>query len=197
MRNTRTDTTDHLIDGSLPESSDALLAELASLGIETSTTEHAPMFTVEDSKALRVTPGGMGDIKNLFLRNKKGQMWLISCHEDRNVDLKILAKALGGGRFSFASESRMMQYLGIRPGSVSPFALVNDITGAVRFVIDYALTQTEVIYLHPLVNTRTTTIATSDLLTYCARTGHKAEIIAFGEDGVHCTLMEHEGTDHV
>ena len=197
MRNTCTDTTGHLIDGSLPKSSKALLAELASLGIETSTTEHAPMFTVEDSKTLRVTPGGMGDIKNLFLRNKKGQMWLVSCHEDRNVDLKMLAKALGAGRFSFASEARMMQYLGIKPGSVSPFALVNDITSAVRFVIDSVLTQTEVIYLHPLVNTRTTTIATSDLLAYCARTGHKAEIITFGEDDVHCTLMEHEGTDHV
>ena len=181
----------------MPKSSKALLAELASLGIETSTTEHAPMFTVEDSKTLRVTPGGMGDIKNLFLRNKKGQMWLVSCHEDRNVDLKMLAKALGAGRFSFASEARMMQYLGIKPGSVSPFALVNDITSAVRFVIDSVLTQTEVIYLHPLVNTRTTTIATSDLLAYCARTGHKAEIITFEEDGVHCTLMEHEGTDHV
>ena len=155
------------------------------------------MFTVEDSKTLRVTPGGMGDIKNLFLRNKKGQMWLVSCHEDRNVDLKMLAKALGAGRFSFASEARMMQYLGIKPGSVSPFALVNDITSAVRFVIDSVLTQTEVIYLHPLVNTRTTTIATSDLLAYCARIGHKAEIITFEEDGVHCTLMEHEGTDHV
>ena len=186
-----------MIDGSLPKGSDALLAELASLGIETSTTEHAPMFTVEDSKALRVTPGGMGDIKNLFLRNKKGQMWLVSCHEDRAVDLKMLAKALGAGRFSFASEVRMMRYLGIKPGSVSPFALVNDITGAVRFVIDSVLTQTEVIYLHPLVNTRTTTIATSDLLTYCTHTGHKAQIITFGEDGVHCTLMEHEGTDHV
>ena len=197
MQNTCTDTTGHLIDGSLPKSSKALLAELASLGIETSTTEHAPMFTVEDSKTLRVTPGGMGDIKNLFLRNKKGQMWLVSCHEDRNVDLKMLAKALGAGRFSFASEARMMQYLGIKPGSVSPFALVNDITSAVRFVIDSVLTQTEVIYLHPLVNTRTTTIATSDLLAYCARTGHKAEIITFGEDGVHCTLMEHEGNDHV
>jgi len=197
LQNTCTDTTGHLIDGSLPKSSKALLAELASLGIETSTTEHAPMFTVEDSKTLRVTPGGMGDIKNLFLRNKKGQMWLVSCHEDRNVDLKMLAKALGAGRFSFASEARMMQYLGIKPGSVSPFALVNDITSAVRFVIDSVLTQTEVIYLHPLVNTRTTTIATSDLLAYCARTGHKAEIITFGEDGVHCTLMEHEGNDHV
>ena len=70
------------------------------------------MFTVEDSKTLRVSPGGQGDIKNLFLRNKKGQMWLVSCHEDRKVDLKTLAKALGAGRFSFASETRMMQYLG-------------------------------------------------------------------------------------
>jgi Ala-tRNA(Pro) deacylase len=197
LRNTCFNTPDRLIDGSLPENSDVLLAELAALGIETSTTEHAPMFTVEDSKTLRVTPEGQGDIKNLFLRNKKGQMWLVSCHEDRQVDLKTLAKVLGAGRFSFASETRMMQYLGIRPGSVSPFALVNDRTGAVRFVIDYALIQTEVIYLHPLVNTRTTTIATSDLLAYCARTGHEAKIITFGEDGVDCTLMEHEGTKHV
>jgi len=189
--------TDRLIDGSLPKSSDALLDELASLGIEAATAEHAPMFTVEDSKTLRVNPGGQGDIKNLFLRNKKGQMWLVSCHEDRKVNLKMLAKALGAGRFSFASEARMMQYLGIRPGSVSPLALVNDRTGAVGFVIDHALTQTEVIYLHPLVNTRTTTMATSDLLAYCARIGHAAKIITFGEDGVHCKLTEHDETDHV
>lgn len=154
------------------------------------------MFTVEDSKTLRVSPGGQGDIKNLFLRNKKGQMWLVSCHEDRKVDLKTLAKALGAGRFSFASETRMMQYLGIRPGSVSPLALVNDKTGAVSFVVDHALTQAEVIYLHPLVNTRTTTMATSDLLTYCAHIGHAAKIITFGEDGVHCKLTEHDETDH-
>ena len=93
--------TDRLIDGSLPKSSDALLDELASLGIETETTEHAPMFTVEDSKTLRVSPGGQGDIKNLFLRNKKGQMWLVSCHEDRKINLKMLAKSLGAGRFLF------------------------------------------------------------------------------------------------
>ena len=90
-----------------------------------------------------------------------------------------------------------MQYLGIRPGSVSPLALVNDRTDAVGFVIDHALTQTEVIYLHPLVNTRTTTMATSDLLAYCARIGHAAKIITFGEDGVHCKLTEHDETDHV
>lgn len=196
MINAYADVTDRLIDGSLPKSSDVLLDELASLGIEAATTEHAPIFTVEDSKTLRVSPGGQGDIKNLFLRNKKGQMWLVSCHEDRKVDLKTLAKALGAGRFSFASETRMMQYLGIRPGSVSPLALVNDKTGAVSFVIDHALTQAEVIYLHPLVNTRTTTMATSDLLTYCARIGHPAKIITFGEDGVHCKLTEHDETYH-
>ena len=196
MINAYADVTDRLIDGSLPKGSDVLLDELASLGIEAATTEHAPMFTVEDSKTLRVSPGGQGDIKNLFLRNKKGQMWLGSCHEDRKVDLKTLAKALGAGRFSFASETRMMQYLGIRPGSVSPLALVNDKTGAVSFVVDHALTQAEVIYLHPLVNTRTTTMATSDLLTYCAHIGHAAKIITFGEDGVHCKLTEHDETDH-
>ena len=91
----------------------------------------------------------------------------------------------------------MMEYLGIQPGSVSPLALVNDRTRSVRFVIDHKLTQTDVIYLHPLVNTRTTTMATVDLLAYCAQTGHPANIITFAEDGVHCTLMETDETNHV
>ncbi|HCX86482.1 MAG TPA: prolyl-tRNA synthetase associated domain-containing protein [Gammaproteobacteria bacterium] len=194
--NACTDVPDRLIDGSRPKRSDALLDELASLGINAPTTEHAPMFTVEDSKTLRVTPGGQGDIKNLFLRNQKGRMWLVSCHEDRNVDLKVLAKALGAGRFSFASETRLMQYLGVTPGAVSPLALVNDKTGAVQFMVDRALTQTEVIYLHPLINTRTTTMATSDLLAYCAAIAHQAKIITFEEGSVHCKLTEHDETDH-
>lgn len=197
MQNSNNGIPDRLADGSAPTDSDSLLQQLASLGIDAPTIEHPPMFTVEDSKALRVTPGGQGDIKNLFLRNKKGRMWLVSCHEDREVDLKALAKALGAGRFSFASEARMMAYLGIKPGSVSPLALVNDRTRAVRFAIDRDLMKTEVIYLHPLVNTRTTTIATDDLLAYCAKTGHPADIITFAEDGLHCAFVEHDKTDHV
>ena len=91
----------------------------------------------------------------------------------------------------------MMEYLGIKPGSVSPLALVNDRTRSVRFVIDQELTQTDVIYLHPLVNTRTTTMVTADLLAYCAQTGHPADIITFAEDGVHWTLTETDENENV
>ena len=177
---------DRLADGSAPMTADALLAKLQSLGIKAPTVEHPPMYTVEDSKALRVTPGGGGDIKNLFLRNKKGQMWLISCQEDRRIDLKALATTLSAGRFSFASPERLMHYLGVTAGSVSPLALVNDRNRVVTFVMDHALTLAERIYLHPLENTRTTTMAAPDLLAFAAETGHPPRFITFTEDGVHC-----------
>ncbi len=175
-----------LADGSAPMTAEALLDQLRSLGISVPTIDHSPMFTVKDSKAMRVTPGGAGDIKNLFVRNKKGQMWLITCQEDRQIDLKALATALGAGRFSFASHQRLMLYLGVTPGAVSPLALVNDRQQSVTFVIDNALLACGAIYLHPLDNTRTTTMATCDLLDFIAQTGHPAQTITFDSDGVHC-----------
>jgi Ala-tRNA(Pro) deacylase len=175
-----------LADGSAPMTAEALLDQLRSLGISVPTIDHSPMFTVKDSKAMRVTPGGAGDIKNLFVRNKKGQMWLITCQEDRQIDLKALATALGAGRFSFASHQRLMLYLGVAPGAVSPLALVNDRQQSVTFVIDNALLACGAIYLHPLDNTRTTTMATCDLLDFIAQTGHPAQTITFDSDGVHC-----------
>jgi Ala-tRNA(Pro) deacylase len=165
---------------------EALLDQLRSLGISVPTIDHSPMFTVKDSKAMRVTPGGAGDIKNLFVRNKKGQMWLITCQEDRQIDLKALATALGAGRFSFASHQRLMLYLGVAPGAVSPLALVNDRQQSVTFVIDNALLACGAIYLHPLDNTRTTTMTSCDLLDFIAQTGHPAQTITFDSDGVHC-----------
>ena len=135
---------------------------------------------------MRVTPGGAGDIKNLFVRNKKGQMWLITCQEDRQINLKALAKALNAGRFSFASHQRLMLYLGVAPGAVSPLALINDRHRSVTFVIDNALLACETIYLHPLDNTRTTAMATCDLMGFIAQTGHPPNTITFDSDGVHC-----------
>ncbi|MGE4636173.1 MAG: prolyl-tRNA synthetase associated domain-containing protein [Arenicellales bacterium] len=175
-----------LADGSAPMTAEALLDQLRLLGISVPTIEHPPMVTVKDSKAMRVTPVGAGDIKNLFVRNKKGQMWLITCQEDRQIDLKALAKALGAGRFSFASHQRLMLYLGVAPGAVSPLALINDRQRSVTFVIDNALLACETIYLHPLDNTRTSTMTTCDLLDFIAQTGHPAYTITFDTDGVHC-----------
>lgn len=175
-----------LVDGSPPMTSDALLEKLRRDGFDCPTVEHPPMFTVEDSKSLRVTPEGRGDIKNLFLRNKKGQMWLVSCHEDRLIDLKRLAAGLGAGRFSFCSEQRLMHYLGVTPGSVSPLALINDTSRVVKFFIDRALLEVAEIYLHPLINTRTTTIRTADLLSFAISSGHPPGVLTFLEDRVDC-----------
>ena len=175
-----------LADGSAPMTAEALLDQLRSFGISVPTIEHPPMVTVKDSKAMRVTAGGAGDIKNLFVRNKKGQMWLITCQEDRQIDLKVLATALGAGRFSFASHQRLMLYLGVAPGAVSPLALINDRQRSVTFVIDNALLGCETIYLHPLDNTRTTTMTSCDLMDFIAQTGHPAHTVTFDSDGVHC-----------
>lgn len=168
-----------LIDGSTPMSSNQILEKLTGLGIDCTTIDHPPMFSVSDSKSLRATPQGQGDLKNLFLKNKKGQMWLVSCHEDQKVDLKALARGLSAGRFSFGSEQRLMEYLGVRPGSVSPLALINDRGCAVKFIIDSNLVKTENLYVHPLINTRTTTIRSKDLLMFASHIDHPVHVLDF------------------
>ena len=165
-----------LADGSAPTTPEALLERLAALGIETRTVAHEPLFTVEQSKALRgQLPGG--HTKNLFLRNKKGRMWLVTCLEDRQVDLKALAAALEGGRFSFGSAERLMANLGVIPGAVTPFAVTNDAGGAVQMVLDKALLDHDPLNFHPLDNARTTAIAPGDLLRFLEAVGHPPLIL--------------------
>lgn len=148
-----------------------LIALLAELDIEQRSHDHPPMYTVADSKAHRQTgPGGY--TKNLFLRNKKGDMWLVTCQEDRELELKSLGTLLAAGRLSFASRERLMQFLGITPGAVSPFSLINDHSKAVRFAIDRTLLDCPVIHLHPLVNTITTSVSPKGLEKFLEYTGH-------------------------
>ena len=148
-----------------------LFARLEALGIAHPTVEHPPVFTVEEAKALRGNLPGH-HIKNLFLRNKKEEMWLVVALEDRAIDLKRLGEALGAGRLSFGSPERLRRVLGVEPGSVTPFALVNDETQVVRLALDRGLTEGGPINAHPLVNTMTTAIASADLLRLFAATGH-------------------------
>lgn len=148
-----------------------LFAKLEALGIAQHTVEHPPVFTVEEAKALRGNLPGH-HIKNLFLRNKKEEMWLVVALEDRAVDLKRLGEALGAGRLSFGSPERLRRVLGVEPGSVTPFALVNDETQVVRLALDRGLTEGGPINAHPLVNTMTTAIASADLLRLFEATGH-------------------------
>ena len=119
-------------------------------------------------------------MKNLFLRNKKGAMWLIVAEEDRPIDLKALGEQIGAGRVSFGSPDRLMQYLGVLPGSVTPFGVINDKAGEVQVVLDQALLAHDPINVHPLTNDRTTAISPKDLLTFLDATGHKPQIIDLG-----------------
>ena len=148
-----------------------LFAKLEALGIAQHTVEHPPVFTVEEAKALRGNLPGH-HIKNLFLRNKKEEMWLVVALEDRAIDLKRLGEALGAGRLSFGSPERLRRVLGVEPGSVTPFALVNDEARVVRLALDRGLTEGGPINAHPLVNTMTTAIASADLLRLFEATGH-------------------------
>jgi Ala-tRNA(Pro) deacylase len=162
-----------------PATPEALFARLESLGIPARTVSHPPVFTVEEAKALRgQLPGG--HVKNLFLRNKKGEMWLVVAEEDRKLDLKALAERLGAGRVSFGSAERLMQYLGVIPGAVTPFGLVNDRKAEVRVVIDKALLAHDPINVHPLVNDKTTAIAPGDLLKFLESCGHRPQILDLG-----------------
>ena len=170
--------TPQLADGSAPATPRDLFSRLDSLGIATRTVEHPAVFTVEEAKTLRgELPGG--HTKNLFLRNKKGRMWLVTCLEDREVDLKSLGAALEAGRFSFGSADRLMTYLGVEPGSVTPFAVLNDRTGAVTMVLDRALSEIEPLNFHPLVNTMTTAIAPEALLDFLKAVDHAPVMLDF------------------
>ncbi|MCK0206534.1 prolyl-tRNA synthetase associated domain-containing protein [Starkeya koreensis] len=161
-----------------PLSSQDLLARLAELGIETRTVEHPPLFTVEDSQALRGDIPG-GHTKNLFLKDKKGNLFLVVVEEEARVDLKSLHVPLGAAsRLSFGSAELMEEVLGVKPGAVTAFGPVNDTEGRITVVLDAELMEHEAINCHPLVNTATTTIARDDLLRFLRATGHEPLILA-------------------
>ena len=155
---------------------DALFERLRSLGIETTTASHAAVYTVEQAKAHRVQHDGV-HVKNLFLRNKKGAMWLVVLEEDRVVDLKDLAQRIGAGHVSFGSPDRLRRYLGVEPGSVTPLAALNDTEGAVQVVIDARALTRDPVCCHPLTNTMTTAIRGADLLTFLRACGHEPAIL--------------------
>lgn len=167
-------------DSPEPITPEQLLSRLDDLGIESTTHEHAAVFTVDESKALR------GDIpgahcKNLFLRNKKGRMWLVVCPEGLVLDLKAMAAAIGGGRLSFASAERLQEHLGVEPGSVTPFAVINDRDQRVQVVLVDSLLREELLNFHPLVNSKTTTLRPAGLLDFLRAEGHEPEIVRDAE----------------
>ncbi len=155
-----------------------LFARLDALGLAHRTVEHEPVFTVEQAKEHRgVLPGH--HIKNLFLRNKKEAMWLVVALEDRAIDLKRLGEGLGAGRLSFGSPDRLRRHLGVEPGSVTPFAVINDPGRQVTLVLDRGLAEGGPINAHPLTNTMTTAISLADLRRFFEATGHAVHWLDF------------------
>jgi Ala-tRNA(Pro) deacylase len=160
----------------LPVTPDELFRRLDALGIAHRTYSHPPVFAVAEATALRGSLPG-GHCKSLFLKDKKGGFWLAVMLEERRVDMKRLAVCLGAPRFSFGGAADLYQLLGVRPGSVTPFALVNDGERLITPVLDAAMLEHDPLNYHPLINDRTTAIAPADLLRFIAACGHAPHVV--------------------
>ncbi len=155
---------------------DEILARLAGMGITATTHDHPPVFTVEQAREYtHHLPGG--HCKNLFLKDKKGRLWLVTLLDDRQVDLNALSKRLGAARFSFGRSELLREVLGVEPGSVTPLAIVNDGAGRVTHVLDAGLLAAGTVNCHPLRNDATTAIGSTDLLRFVRETGHEPVIL--------------------
>lgn len=154
-----------------------LLTQLADLGIEIAMHRHPPLHTVEESRALRgAMPGS--HIKNLFLRDKKRNQWLVTVPEDATVNLKALRHVLGAsGNLSFGSAELLEASLGVKPGSVTPFAVLNDDAGIVTMVLANTVLEQSPVNAHPLHNEATAAIARDDLLRFLEACDHPPLLI--------------------
>jgi Ala-tRNA(Pro) deacylase len=159
---------------------DALFARFDTLDIAHTTYTHPPVFTVEEAKALRGTLPG-GHCKSLFLKDKKAGLWLVVALEECRVDLKALADQIAAPRFSFGSAELLYEVLGVRPGSVTPYAAINDREGRLTVVLQRAMLAHDPLNYHPLENTRTTAIAPDDLVRFLEATGHPPRILDIPE----------------
>lgn len=159
-----------------------LLARLDELGIAWTNERHAPVFTVEQARSLVTGLGGRGT-KNLFLRDRRKRFILLIADEDTPVDLKALAADWGVGRLSFARPEALKDVLGVTPGAVTPFALMNAAPGMLRVVIDARLTEQNLLLFHPLRNDATTAVSPEGLFTFLCACGHEPEVRALGSPG--------------
>jgi Ala-tRNA(Pro) deacylase len=164
----------------MPATPAELFAHLDALGIPYVTHHHPAVHTVAEAAARRGSLPG-GHCKCLFLKDRKAGLWLVVALEDRAVDLKALADRLGAPRFSFGNPELLLATLGVTPGSVTPFALINDPGHAVRVVLEEGMLALDPLNYHPLVNTATTAVAPQDLLRFIRAGGHEPRVITFGD----------------
>jgi Ala-tRNA(Pro) deacylase len=161
----------------MPASRQDLFDLLAGLGIETTTLEHPPVFTVAESAELERQLSG-AHTKNLFLKDEDGLLFLVVAMASTRVDLKGLARTLGAGRLSFGKPELLLEALGVPPGSVTAFAVINDTARRVNLIVDADLMPHETINCHPLENSATTSIGREDLLRFFSACGHEPRIVA-------------------
>jgi Ala-tRNA(Pro) deacylase len=155
-----------------------LLSRLEALGIEAETVEHEPVFTVAESRPIKARIPGAHS-KNLFVKDKKGRFFLVTAKDDTAIDLKRLHATIGAsGRLSFGSADQLRDLLGVEPGSVTPFAVVNDRERRVSMILDANLMTHERVNFHPLVNSMTTGVSREGLIRFLRETGHEPAILA-------------------
>ena len=163
---------------SLPTTPEKLMNALACMNISYTTHTHPPLRTVEDAKSFRGDLEG-AHIKNLYLRDRKKRNFLLVTGENKHIDLKALPSLIGSDRLSFGSADRLFEMLGVRPGAVSPFTLINDPDHHVQLVLDADLANQGCLFAHPLVNDMTLGVSGADLMRFFANTGHEPQLLAF------------------
>jgi Ala-tRNA(Pro) deacylase len=159
-----------------------LIALLDANGIAHSTLDHAAVFRVGEGEEIKKSLPG-GHTKNLFLKDAKGQLWLISALGHTRIDLKRLPPVIGSAKLSFGNEQLLLETLGVTPGSVTAFGLINDTGHRVRFVLDAALAEADPVNFHPLINTATTAVSQDGFRRFLAALGIKPLIIDFAQVG--------------
>ena len=166
----------------MAKTSEELLAYLDELGIEVTTVTHPPLMTVADSQHLRgEIPGG--HTKNLFLKDKKDNYFLLTVDEEAVVDLKTVHKVVGAAsRLSFGRPEALMELLGVKPGAVTVFGAINDTQHRVKVILDAGLMENAIVNGHPLTNEATTSIAREDLVRFLEATGHGATVLKVTQD---------------
>jgi Ala-tRNA(Pro) deacylase len=152
------------------------------MGIAHATHDHPPVFTVAQSAHIKLTMPG-GHTKNLFLNDKKGRLFLVSALAETKIDLSALSKVLGVGRFSFGAPDLLLSVLGVTPGAVTAFAVINDPLGRCTMILDIALMAHDPVNFHPLTNDATTAIHPQDLVRFLVGCGHPPQFVAFDESG--------------
>jgi Ala-tRNA(Pro) deacylase len=166
-------------DAPLPTEPEGLYARLREIGVAFEVHEHPPIFTVAEGEHLKARIPGV-HCRNLFVRDKKERMFLIVLANETRVDMKTLPALLGCDRLSFGSPERLWQYLGVRPGSVCPFAIINDTRNEVEIILDAGMMRAERVNYHPLRNHLTIGLSPQGLLQFIDSCGHVPRMIDFG-----------------